>query len=315
MTYFEALTALAFLWFADNPVALGVFEVGMGGTWDATNLVSGDVAVICPIGLDHPELGSTIAEVAGEKAGIIKQGKVAVVREQEAEALEVHRATVRGADRDAAARGPRVGGLGRLTVAVGGRRSRSGAPRDVRRPAPADLRGARGAQRRGRGRRGRGPAGTRRWTATRVRLALGATTSPGRLEVAARRPLVIFDGAHNPAAARGTRDALPDTFTWDRLHLVMGVFTDKDLDGIVAPIAPLADAGYATAVDSVRARSPQEVAAALAVRRHAAEPFPSVAEALDAAARAAVRGRPHPGDGLSVHCRGRPPGAPGGPLR
>ncbi len=59
VTYFEALTALAYLWFADQPVALGVFEVGMGGTWDATNLVAGDVAVITPIGLDHPELGAT----------------------------------------------------------------------------------------------------------------------------------------------------------------------------------------------------------------------------------------------------------------
>ena len=89
VTYFEALAAMAFLVFADAPVQLGVFEVGMGGTWDATNLIAGDVAVICPIGLDHPELGSTIAEVAAEKAGIIKQGKVAVVREQVPEALEV----------------------------------------------------------------------------------------------------------------------------------------------------------------------------------------------------------------------------------
>src|SRR5678815_705346 len=89
VTYFEALAAMAFLVFADAPVQLGVFEVGMGGTWDATNLIAGDVAVICPIGLDHPELGSTIVEVAAEKAGIIKQGKVAVVREQVPEALEV----------------------------------------------------------------------------------------------------------------------------------------------------------------------------------------------------------------------------------
>src|SRR6266508_5248453 len=59
VTYFEALTALAFLWFADKPVGLGVFEVGMGGLWDATNLVAGDVAVIGPIALDHPELGPT----------------------------------------------------------------------------------------------------------------------------------------------------------------------------------------------------------------------------------------------------------------
>ena len=89
VTYFETLTALAYLWFADKPVSPGVFEVGMGGVWDATNLVAGDVAVICPIALDHPELGSTVAEVAREKAGIVKEGKVAVCREQPEEALDV----------------------------------------------------------------------------------------------------------------------------------------------------------------------------------------------------------------------------------
>src|SRR5262245_19697455 len=76
VTYFEALAALGFLVFADAPVELGAFEVGMGGTWDATNLVAGDVAVICPIGLDHRELGSTIAEVTGEKAGIDRKSVV-----------------------------------------------------------------------------------------------------------------------------------------------------------------------------------------------------------------------------------------------
>ena len=75
-TYFEAVTALAFLWFADKPVGLGVFEVGMGGSWDATNVIEGDVAVIGEVGLDHPELGSTVREVATEKAGIVKPGKV-----------------------------------------------------------------------------------------------------------------------------------------------------------------------------------------------------------------------------------------------
>src|SRR5947207_10827978 len=75
VTYFEALTALAYLWFADKPVALGVFEVGMGGSWDATNLIRGEVAVIGPVGLDHRELGSTVGEVAVEKAGIVKEGR------------------------------------------------------------------------------------------------------------------------------------------------------------------------------------------------------------------------------------------------
>jgi dihydrofolate synthase / folylpolyglutamate synthase len=99
-----------------------------------------------------------------------------------------------------------------------------------------------------------------------------------------------LDGAHNPAAARALAEVLPDTFTWDRLHLVLGVFAGKDLEGIVAPLAPLADAGYATAVDSVRARPPREVADALAVHGIATQHFASVPDALDAAARAASDG-------------------------
>ncbi|HEY3214793.1 MAG TPA: Mur ligase family protein [Actinomycetota bacterium] len=289
VTYFEALTALAYLSFADAPVALGVFEVGMGGTWDATNLVSGDVAVICPIGLDHPQLGSTIAQVTGEKAGIIKQGKVAVVREQDDEALEVIQqrcekqiATLllEGRDWELADLTPAVGGQAiairglhatydDILLPIYGEHAAHSAAAAVvaveallERPLDRDA----------------------------VRLALGAATSPGRLEVAARRPLVILDGAHNPAAARALAEALPDTFTWDRLHLVMGVFADKDLDGIVGPLAPLADAGYAAAVDSVRARPQHEVAAEMIAHDIPTETFTTVRDALDAAASAASDG-------------------------
>jgi len=289
VTYFEALTALAYLSFADAPVGLGVFEVGMGGTWDATNLVSGDVALLCPIGLDHPELGSTIAQVTGEKAGIIKQGKVAVVREQEDEALEVIRqrcdeqiATLllEGRDWELADLTPAVGGQAiairglqatydDILLPIYGEHAAHNAAAAVvaveallERPLDRDA----------------------------VRLALGAATSPGRLEVAARRPLVILDGAHNPAAARALAEALPDTFTWDRLHLVMGVFADKDLDGIVGPLAPLADAGYSAAVESVRARPPHEVADAMIAHDIPAETFTTVRDALDAAASAASDG-------------------------
>ncbi len=289
VTYFEALTALAYLSFADAPVALGVFEVGMGGTWDATNLVSGDVAVLCPIGLDHPELGSTIAEVAREKVGIIKQGNVAVVREQEGEALEVIErrceeqiATLllegrewRLEDLAAAVGGQALAILGLhatyddiLLPIYGEHAAHSAAAAVVaveallERPLDRDA----------------------------VRLALGAATSPGRLEVAARRPLVILDGAHNPAAARALAEALPDSFTWDRLHLVIGVFADKDLDGIVGPLAPLADAGYAAAVESVRARPPHELADALAAHGVPTQAFATVRDALDGAGSAAADG-------------------------
>ena len=289
VTYFEALTALAFLSFADAPVALAVVEVGMGGTWDATNLVSGDVAVICPIGLDHPELGSTIAEVAAEKAGIIKQGKVVVVREQTDEALEVIErrcdeqiATLLLEGRDWA--------IDDLTPAVGGQalaiRGLHATYDDILLP----IYGEHAAHNAAAAVVAVEALLERALDPDSVRLSLGAATSPGRLEVAAHRPLVILDGAHNPSAARALAGSLPEFFTWERLHLVLGVFADKDLEGVVAPLAPLADAGYAAAVDSVRARPSREVAAAMTAHGIASEAFATVRDALDAAARAAAAG-------------------------
>jgi dihydrofolate synthase / folylpolyglutamate synthase len=282
VTYFETLAALAFLVFADAPVALGVFEVGMGGSWDATNLVGGDVAVICPIGLDHRELGSTIAEVASEKAGIIKQGKVAIVREQAPEALEVLErrceeqiATLLLEDRE--------WGLEQRTAAVGGQalvvRGLHAEYDDLLLP----IYGEHAARNAAAAIAAVEALLERELDADAVGQALGSVTSPGRLEVLGRRPLVVLDGAHNPAAADALATALPETFAGDRLHLVMAVFAEKDLDGIVRAIAPLADAGYATAVDSVRARPASEVAEALTAAGVPTETFDSVAEALDAA--------------------------------
>jgi dihydrofolate synthase/folylpolyglutamate synthase len=289
VTYFEALTALAYLWFADAPVALGVFEVGMGGTWDATNLVSGDVAVLCPIGVDHPELGSTVAQVAGEKAGIVKQGKVAVAREQPPEALEV---IERRCDEQIATLllEGRDWGLEDPLPAVGGQemavRGLHATYDDVLLP----LYGEHAAHSAAAAVVAVEALLERALDPDAVRLALGSITSPGRLEVAARRPLVVLDGAHNPAAARALAGALPDFFTWERLHLVMGVFADKDLERIVEPLAPLADAGYACAVDSVRARPPREVADAMSAHGIEAEVFATVRGALDAAGHAAAEG-------------------------
>ncbi len=289
VTYFEALTALAYLWFADAPVGLGVFEVGMGGTWDATNLVSGDVAVLCPVSLDHPQLGSTIAEVAGEKAGIVKQGKAAVVREQPAEALavierrcdeQISTLLLEGREWDLDDLTPAVGGQAMavrglhatydevLLPIYGDHAAHSAAAAVVAVEALLERALDRDA----------------------VRLALGSATSPGRLEVVGRRPLVVLDGAHNPAAAEALAEALPDSFTWDRLHLVMGVFADKDLDGIARPLAPLADAGYAAAAGSVRARPPDEVAAALGAGGVPTDAFATVRDALEAAGDAAAAG-------------------------
>src|SRR5207245_2543741 len=133
--YFETLTAIAYLWFADKPVGLGVFEVGMGGAWDATNLILGDVAVLCPIGLDHTAiLGTTVREIATEKAGIIKEGRVGIVREQR-DALRIPDAGPAGGDRTPSARDP-----GRCAQPGRGRRARDGDRRGipVGTPAPGD---------------------------------------------------------------------------------------------------------------------------------------------------------------------------------
>src|ERR671923_1202244 len=123
-TYFEALTALAFLWFADKPVGLGVVEVGMGGSWDVTNVVEGGVAVIGEVSLDHPELGSTVREVATEKAGIVKPGTIVVAREQpHPEALEVIEARANEVGATVLYEWRGWGGAARLP-AVGGQRLR-----------------------------------------------------------------------------------------------------------------------------------------------------------------------------------------------
>lgn len=262
VTYFEALTTLGLVWFADRPVDLAVVEVGMGGTWDATNLVAGDVAVLCPIGIDHPELGATEAAIAGEKSGIIKPGKVAVVREQVPAALAVIEgrcaavgATLRLEGQDWA--------LQRAVAAVGGQsitvRGLHGTYEDVLLSLFGSFAGANAAAAivaveaiLGRG-----------LDEDALREALATATSPGRLEVVGRRPLVVLDGAHNPAAAVALAEALPATFTWERLHLVIAAFADKDTAGVVAPLAPLVDRAYATANGNPRSRDAADMAAIL----------------------------------------------------
>jgi dihydrofolate synthase / folylpolyglutamate synthase len=286
VTYFETLTAFAYLWFADAPVAVGVFEVGMGGTWDATNLVSGDVAVLCPIGVDHPELGSTIAEVAGEKAGIVKQGKVAVAREQAAEALQVIERRCEEQIATLLLEG-RDWELDDLTPAVGGQAMAVRGLHATYDEVLLPIHGEHAAHNAAAAVVAVEALLERALDPDAIRVALGSMTSPGRLEVVSRRPLIVLDGAHNPAAAEALAEALPDTFTGDRLHLVMGVFADKNLEGIVRPLAPLADAGYASAVDSVRARPPEAVADAMAAAGIPTEAFTTFREALDAARDAA----------------------------
>ena len=284
VTYFETLTALAYLWFADKPASLGVFEVGMGGVWDATNLVAGDVAVMCPIALDHPELGSTIAEVAEEKAGIVKKGKVAVCRVQPEAALDVIRRRCRDAgahllledeDWTLADRTPAVGGQvlsvrgihrsyeGLQLALFGEHAARNAAASIVAMEAFLD----------------------RALSEDATRQALAQTSSPGRLEVAARHPLVVLDGAHNPAAAKALATALPEAFAWEDLFLVLACSANKDIPGIVSELRtlPRITEVHVASHSSPRSAPAEVVADACRAGGLDPEQHPSVKEALQAA--------------------------------
>ncbi len=289
VTYFEALTALAYLWFADRPVGLGVYEVGMGGTWDATNLVAGDVGVICPIALDHPELGSTIAEVATEKAGIIKEGKVAIVREQlgPAGAIIRERAAAVGAELRHEFEDFEVD---RRLLAVGGQslavRGLYTSYDDLFVPLFGEYTARNVAAAIAALEALLGQA----LSIGAVREGLAGLTSPGRLEVLRRQPLVILDGAHNPAGAEALAVAMREFFTWDRLHLVLAISANKDLDGMIRPLAPLADVAYAARNGSDRSGEAEVIAERFGVEGKPVELFDSVTEALDAATAAADPG-------------------------
>ena len=287
ITYFETLTAMAYLWFADKPVSLGVFEVGMGGTWDATNLIAGDVAVLCPVGLDHPELGSTVEEVATEKAGIIKEGKTVVSREQRPEALSVIERRCKEMEAALLLEGTAFG-LDSRVPAVGGQSiGIQGLHRTyadiylpvfgehMARNAAAAVAACEALLERALEEEG-------------VREALASVSTPARLEVARRRPLVLLDGAHNPDAAAALVQTLTEEFVWNRLHLVMAMFRDKDVESVVSTVAQLADRTYVSANSNPRAAPPDRLVAAFHNSGvEDVESFSRVDEAVGAAVAAA----------------------------
>jgi dihydrofolate synthase/folylpolyglutamate synthase len=287
-TYFEAVTALAFLWFADKPVSLAVLEVGMGGSWDATNVVTGDVAVIGEVGLDHPELGATVEEVATEKAGIVKPGTVAVVREQpeggarkviEARAREVGASLLEeGQDWEVLVRRPAVGGQ---QFRVRGARATYDelflpmfGEHVVRNVAAAIVAVESFLD--------------HPLDADTTRTAIASLRIPGRLEVAGRAPLIVLDGAHNPAGAGALARALPEAFTWSAMHVVLAVSSNKDVDGVVAALAPLADAWYAARNETERSFPAEHVAERIAAGGGRVVDLGTVEEALGAARDAAA---------------------------
>jgi dihydrofolate synthase/folylpolyglutamate synthase len=295
VTYFEAVTALAFLWFADKPVGLGVFEVGMGGRWDATNLIAGDVAVVTPIGLDHvAELGPTVVDIAAEKAGIVKAGKVGVVRAQTTEVALVLAARADEVGATLLHEGADWEVLDPL-IAVGGQAFGLRTPHASYEDLYLPLFGRYAVANAAAGVVAVEALGGKPLDEEILREGLRSVVSPGRLEVVGRAPLVVLDGAHNPAGAVALAEAMTQFFTWDRLHVVVAVSANKDLEGILAPLAPLADVVYATRNDSVRSGDPLAIAERSRALGTPAHVVGSVTEAIRVA-----RAEAAPGDAVLV---------------
>jgi len=261
LSYFEALTAMAFAAFADAPVDVAVVEVGIGGSWDATNVVTAPVSVITPIALDHAEyLGDDIHDIALEKAGIIKAGATAISGVQLAEPAEVLavRSAEVGADLrregvDFSVRGREVAVGGQLLTIHG----HAGEYGDVFLP----LHGAHQASN-----AACAIAAVEAFLGDAldpdiVREALGETRAPGRLEVLRRGPSIMVDAAHNPAGMRVVADAVREEFSFTRLVAVVAVFGDKDVRGILEELEPIAWSVVVTTNSSPRALPVDELEA------------------------------------------------------
>lgn len=286
LTFFELLTVLAFVAVADAPIDVLVLEVGMGGEWDSTNTADGDVAVFAPIDIDHADrLGSTIAEIAEVKAGIIKEGAAVVSAQQPAEAAEVLRRVA--ADRNAtiAFEGEEFG-LTEQKLAVGGQlltiRGLAGEYTEEYLPLYGAHQGHNAALAVAAVESLIGGA-TQRIAADIVTAGLQESTSPGRLQLLGIAPTVIVDAAHNPHGARALAQALDDSFDFDEWGLVLGILSDKDAAGIVAELAPAAAHVFATAPDSDRASDADAIADLVEHTGQRASVHHSLADAADAA--------------------------------
>ena len=240
ISFFEAITALAFSAFAEHPIDVGVIEVGMGGQWDATNVVDADVSVITPIGLDHMEyLGNTITEIAATKAGIIKEQGFVVLAQQTPEAAVelLRRAAEVGAD---VAREGLEYSIDSRAIAVGGQlisiTGLRGHYDDIFLPLHGKHQASNAAA-----------AliaveaffGEQDLDIDAVRAGFANVTSPGRCEVIHRDPTIILDAAHNPHGAKAIAETMQTEFTFDDVTGIVALMADKDALGILQALEPV----------------------------------------------------------------------------
>lgn len=303
LSFFEVMTAMGYAAFADAPVDVAVIEVGMGGTWDATSVAPAQVAVVLTVDLDHTDyLGSTIADIAREKSGIIAPDCAAVIGRQRPEATAVLTERIESMNASAAWEG-RQFEVTRRDIAVGGQiitvDGTAGIYDEVFVPAFGEHQAHNAA-----------------CAIVAVESFLGGAaipadvteqgfaelTLPGRLEVVRRGPTVLIDAAHNPAGARALAASLTEAFAFTHLVAVVSVLADKDVLGILAALEPAVDEVVVTQNMSPRALGVDDLAA-LAVEVFGAdrvEVAASFADAVDSAITLAEHADTYAASGVIV---------------
>nr|WP_280447283.1 folylpolyglutamate synthase/dihydrofolate synthase family protein [Nocardia cyriacigeorgica] len=297
MSKFEVLTGMAYAAFAEAPVDVAVVETGMGGTWDATNVIDGQVAVITPIGLDHMDyLGPDLTAIAREKAGIIKRApeslvprdNVAVIAEQDPEAMDVLLRRAVEVDAAVAREGAEFRVLARK-IAVGGQQLElqglGGVYDEIFLPLHGEHQARNAVLALAAVEAFFGAGAQRQLDVDAVRAGFASVTSPGRLERMCSAPTIFIDAAHNPAGAKALAATLTSEFDFRKLVGVVAVLGDKDAAGILEALEPVFDEIVVTTNGSPRALD-VDTLTDLAVQRFGDErvvPAYSLPDALETA--------------------------------
>ncbi|MFM8235583.1 MAG: bifunctional folylpolyglutamate synthase/dihydrofolate synthase [Actinomycetota bacterium] len=262
LSFFEAITGLSFVAFAEHPVDVGIFECGMGGEWDSTNVINAKVSVVTPIGLDHTQyLGDTLTAIAATKSGIIKPGSFAVLARQELDPAQVlmRKCAVveaipirEGVEYQVSNRSLAVGGqlisirgvygdYEELFLPLHGEHQASNAATAL---AAVEV-----------------FAGEKKLDEELVRSAFAKASSPGRCEIVHRSPTVIIDAAHNPHGAKSLRKTIENEFDFDSVIGIVAPMGDKDTDGILEEFEAIMTTVIITKNSSHRAAPIDELAA------------------------------------------------------
>ncbi len=264
LSYFEAMTALAYSVFADSPVDVAIIEVGLGGTWDATSVCRPQVAVITPVDLDHQEyLGETIREIAGEKAGVLANAEAAVLGPQSPEAAAILVQACEDADLQPTRFGVEYG-VNSQALAVGGQllslHGLRGDYSEIFLPLFGEHQGNNAAVALAACETFLGSALLAALDEDLVREGFAKVISPGRLEILRTSPTVMVDAAHNPHSAKSLATALETSFTFVGVIAVLGMLGSKDAVGFLEALSPVVSQVVITEPMSPRALPAIELA-------------------------------------------------------